>query len=186
MSQHPLQVGSLAPRLELPTAAGARRSLEEFRGRPVLLSFLGPASCLFCRAHVLRLVQSRDSIAAAGADVVLVAYHDPELVMSNMLRDVEVPFVLLVDPTKDSYAQWGLRSRTFLARFAPGFQLAKIRLILRGAASQYTPVADESQFGGDFVIDPAGRLAFAKRMMNFHDRAPVDQMIAAAQQAKHS
>jgi peroxiredoxin len=178
-----LDVGSPAPRLELPTATGDRRSIDEFRGRPVLLSFLGPASCLFCRAHVIKMVQARDAILDAGAEVVLVAYHDPELVMSNMLRDVQVPFVLMVDHEKRSYAEWGLRAASPHARRTPGFVLAVLRLLLT-VRDEYRPVDDNSQVGGDFVVDPAGRLAYVKRMRNYYDRAPVEAMIAAARQAR--
>lgn len=40
----PLQIGDAAPPLELPTSAGARVRLEDFLGRPVLVSFLSHAA----------------------------------------------------------------------------------------------------------------------------------------------
>lgn len=40
----PLQVGDPAPPLDLPSAAGPRVRLEDFRGRPVLVSFLSHAA----------------------------------------------------------------------------------------------------------------------------------------------
>ena len=175
-----VHVGAPAPPLELPTAEGRQRSLEEFRGRPVLLSFLGAANCLFCRAHVLRLIQARDSISRAGADVLLVVYHDPELVMSKMLADVDVPFVVLVDKAKVSYSRWGLRDASPWARVMPGFIVGVARIIL-GGAKDPGKVDDSRQTGGDFVIDPTGRIVFANQMKGYHDRATVYQLLSAAQ-----
>ena len=71
--------------MELLTAAGEPWSLAGVRGRNVILSFLGPANCMFCRAHVIRLIQARDRIADMGAEVVLIAHHDPDLMMSKMM-----------------------------------------------------------------------------------------------------
>ena len=105
-------VGTPAPSLELPAATGERRSLAEFRGRPVLISFLGPANCQFCRGHVLKMVSAKDRIDKAGADVIFVAYHDPELMMSKMLHDLDLKFVLLLDRAREAYARWGLGTGT--------------------------------------------------------------------------
>ena len=62
-------VGSRAPVLDLSTAAGERRTLEHFKDRPLLVTFLGPAHCLFCRAHVIRLIQAKDEIESLCGEV---------------------------------------------------------------------------------------------------------------------
>src|SRR5438046_1863751 len=90
-------IGAAAPPLDLPTAAGERRTLADLKGKPALISFLGPAHCLFCRAHVIRMIQARNDIDSLGAGVVFVAYHDPELMTAKMLHDLELPYTLLVD-----------------------------------------------------------------------------------------
>ena len=100
--------GGPAPPLDLATAAGERRSLQEFLGRPVLISFLGPAHCLFCRAHVIRVIQARNEIERLGAGVIFVAHNDPELLTAKMLHDLELPYTLLLDPARTAYARWGL------------------------------------------------------------------------------
>jgi peroxiredoxin len=173
-------VGTLAPALELPTAAGVPWSLDAARGRSVLLSFLGPANCLFCRAHVIRLIQARDHVVRLGAEVVLVAYHDPELVMAKMMHSLNLPFVLLVDETKSAYARWGLGRVGVRTYLHPGLYWGIARMVFR----RETPlgdVADESQMGGDFVVDRDGRLAFVNRLRSLHDRARVDDLLAVVE-----
>ena len=171
-------VGATAPPLELPTATGERWSLADVRGRNVILSFLGPANCLFCRAHVIRLIQARESIAQANADVVLVAHHDPELMMSKMMHSLDLPFTLLFDSTRTAYHRWGLGNvnlKAFVAR--PGHYAAMARMINRREKT-LGAVPDQNQMGGDFIVDRHGTLVFANRLRSFHDRAKVDDLLA--------
>jgi len=51
-----LPVGSEAPAFELPDLADCRRTLEEFRGQPLLLIFFNPA-CGFCRDLAPKLAE---------------------------------------------------------------------------------------------------------------------------------
>ena len=173
------RVGADAPALELPAADGSgTRSLASLRGRPVLASFLGPAHCSFCRAHVIRAIQHREEFERLGAEVVLVAYHDPELLMAKMLRDLEVPFTLLLDPTRETYRRWGLDQATWRSWAAPGFYLGVARFLLRrepDLGSSPGPV----QMGADFVISSDGRLTFANYLKSFHDRAPIPTLLGA-------
>ena len=52
--QEALPVGSDAPRFDLPDLAGDRKSLDQYRGQPLLLIFFNPA-CGFCRDLVPKL-----------------------------------------------------------------------------------------------------------------------------------
>ena len=171
-------IGTPAPPLELPAATGERRSLREFLGRPVVLSFLGPANCVLCRAHVIRTIQARDDFAALGAEVVLVAFHDPELMMAKMLHDLKLPYLLLLDSARTSYAAWGLGQVGLRSFLMPGMYIALLKMLLGGTPSLGT-APKSNQLGGDFVVDRAGRLVFANRMRSIHDRASIPDLLAA-------
>ena len=172
--------GSPAPPLELLTAAGEPWSLARVRGRSVILSFLGPANCMFCRAHVIRLIQARDRIADVGAEVVLIAPHDPELMMSKMMHSLNLPFTLLFDNTRAAYQRWGLGTVGFKAFVRPGLYLEITRVLLRREKS-LGRAPDQTQMGGDFVVDCDGRLVFANRLRSFHDRAKVEDLLAVVE-----
>jgi peroxiredoxin len=173
------RLGAPAPALDLPAADGTGpRSLEQFRGRPVLVSFLGPAHCTFCRAHLIRAIQHRQDFERMGAEVVLVAYHDPELLTSKMMHDLEVPFTLLLDPAREAYRRWGLDRATWRNAIVPGLFVAAAKsLFSREPSLGSTP--GPVQLGGDFVVGRDGRLAFVNVMRSFHDRAPMPAVLAA-------
>lgn len=171
-------IGTPAPSLELPAAGGERRSLTEFRGRSVLISFLGPAFCPFCRAHVIKMIQAQDDIAKADVGVILVAFSDPEQLMSQMMRDVNVPFLLLLDRSRESYVRWGLGPFHWTALLRPGLYSGLFSVVFKRHALM-APRLGPIQMGGDFVVDRAGKLVFVNRMRSLHDRAHVQDMLAA-------
>ena len=178
--------GGPAPALDLATADGERRSLQEFLGRPVLISFLGPAHCLFCRAHVIRVIQARNEIERLGAGVIFVAHNDPELLTAKMLHDLELPYILLLDPARTAYARWGLGEAGMRSWLSLGLYWATLTTALRvwlKKESSLGHAPGRTQLGGDFVVDRTGKLVFVNRLKSFHDRAKIAELLAALQGA---
>jgi peroxiredoxin len=180
LSSRVSNLGSPAPPLELSTATGEQRSLAQFRGRPVMVSFLGPPHCVFCRAHIIKLIQAQRDIAAADAEVLMVACHDPSRIMEGLFHDLQVPFTLLLDPHKTSYTRWGIGVGSWWQYLRPGLYWAYYTQKLKGGTVVNTP-PNPYQLGGDFVVDRHGRLAFAHQMKTFYDRAPVARLLEAVQ-----
>jgi peroxiredoxin len=172
-------VGSPAPPLDLPTASGATRSLAEFRGKPVLLTFLGPANCQFCRAHVVRVVHAHDEIAGTGAHVLFVGYHDHALVTGQMLRDLKLPYVLLLDPTREAYHRWGCRPPGFKSMLSVSLYVTMVRVMLNPDRGLGKVPPGPGEVGGDFVVSPNGTLTFANRLKSLHDHAKIPDLLQA-------
>jgi len=172
------KVGEAAPPLELPAADGSgRRALSDFLGRPVLVSFLGPAHCPFCRAHVIRTIQRRDEFARLDAEVIMIGYEDPQDMTAMMLRNLDLPYLLLIDPSRDTHRRWGMGEATWRAWVRPGLYLAAVTSLLR-REEQFKAQPTPSQMTGDFVVRRDGRVAFAKVLKSFHDRASVSTLLS--------
>lgn len=125
------------------------------------------------------MIEQYDRIEALGAAVLAVAYDEPSLLAAKALRNVELPFPLLLDPSREAYAAWGL-GRTGLggAMLSLSLNLRYLKLLLRGERFLgFAP--DMFQLGGDFVVDAEGRLAFAHRMRNNGDRASTETLLRA-------
>lgn len=176
-------VGAHAPVLDLSTATGERRTLEHFKDRPLLVTFLGPAHCLFCRAHVIRLIQAKDEIERLGASVILVAHHDPELLTTKMLHDLDVPYSLLLDPTRTTYERWGLGTVKLWGFVTPAlwWNSAKIMIdmVRKGEKSLGSSSPGAPQRGGDFVLNCGRTFEFVNRMYSFHDRPKLQDLLTA-------
>jgi peroxiredoxin len=177
-------VGSKCPGLDLCTPEGDRRTLQQCSEQPVLVSFLGPAHCLFCRAHVIRLIQARREIDSLGAKVILVTYHDPELMTAKMLHDLDVPYTLLLDPTRTAYEQWGLGRVGLWGMITPMLWAKSIRIMMDVMRGREQSLGSSSpggtpQRGGDFVVNCDRAFVFANRMTSFHDRPKIADLLAA-------
>lgn len=175
-------IGTLAPSLDLPTADGERRTLADLNDKPTLISFLGPAHCLFCRAHVIKLIQARDEVESIGARVVFVTYHDPEMLTAKMMHDLDVPYTLLLDPTRESYLRWGLGPQGWQAMAFPTLYMKMMPIlvnVMRGREKSLGTAPGAPQLGGDFVVNCVNRLAFVNRMRGLHDRAKPPDLLDA-------
>ncbi len=175
-------LGGQAPPLDLPSADGVRRTLADLNDKPTLISFLGPAHCLFCRAHVIRLIQARDEIDSMGANVIFVTYHDPEMMTAKMLHDLDVPYTLLLDPAREAYLRYGLGPMGWQSMVFPALywkMMPIIANVMRGRERSLGTAPGVHQLGGDFVVNCVNRLAFVNRMRSLHDRAKTPDLLAA-------
>jgi len=107
----------------------------------------------------------------------MVAYDRPGLLATKMMRGLEVPYLLVYDPGRTAYRDWGLgRTGLFGAMLSPALNWRYLKLLLRG--ERFLGLApDMFQLGGDFVLDRVGRVQYAWRMRNNGDRAPVGQLL---------
>ncbi|MDZ7781174.1 MAG: AhpC/TSA family protein [Gemmatimonadota bacterium] len=62
-----------------------------------------------CRSHLVKMHDRKDRIAELGADVVFVAFDEPDELRAKLVADVDLAFPLAYDPARESYRQWGLQ-----------------------------------------------------------------------------
>ena len=131
------------------------------------------------------MIQARNQLDNLGASVVFIAYHDPELLTSKMLHDLDVPYTLLLDPTRATYERWGLGAAGFRSMLSPGLYWGTLKVTLSVFLKRETSLGTspgQPQLGGDFVVDCAGKLAFVNRMTSFHDRAKIDDLLTTVRE----
>jgi AhpC/TSA antioxidant enzyme len=123
------------------------------------------------------VIKRRKEIEDLGAEVLVVAYDEPTLLSAKMLHDVALPFPLLLDRTRETYARWGM-GRTGLrgAMLSPSLNWRYLKLLAKGERFLgFAP--DMFQLGGDFLVDKQGTLVFAYRMKNNGDRVGTETLL---------
>ncbi len=73
----PLNVGDVAPGFELPDTELKLRTLEEFKGKKTVLSFIVAASSPVCEAELCTFRDSWQEIADLGANIVAISNDGP-------------------------------------------------------------------------------------------------------------
>ncbi len=94
-----------------------------------------------------------------------------------------LPFPLLADSERTVYRRFGLDRAPLWRIYNPGTLRLYGHLLARGRRLR-RPEGDTRQLGGDFVIDPTGRLATAFRPRSPDDRPPIDDLSAAVDRCR--
>jgi peroxiredoxin len=189
-TQLPVQVGDLAPDLELDDSSGQRRHLAETWTRgPALLIFLRHFGCSCLAERWDGLAGQLAEVTAAGASVALIGQGEPERSAAVAARR-GYP-VLWCDPERRTYAAYGLLEGTPAQLlhdlpWRPGeAELAEQDGIGRSArrGSERALVDDPWQLPGEFVVSRAGRIMLAHRYQYCEDFPPAGVLLGAIRAA---
>lgn len=96
---------------------------------------------------------------------------------------LELPFPMLADPERETYRQFDLGRGALRDIWSVGTMTMYARLLRQGRKLR-RPTQDTRQLGGDFVIDPQGRLATGFWPASPDDRPTIDSLIEAVAAAR--
>jgi hypothetical protein len=133
---------------------------------------------------VAQLRRRQDDFRALGAQIWAIGFDAPERA-ARYVREQSLDVPLLIDPERRVYRAYGLEHGALWRFLLPPVFLGYLRLIAAGGRMQ-RPEEDPLQLGGDFVIDPAGRLALVHPCKDPLDRPPVHELLTAVEQAAGS
>src|SRR6266481_1916184 len=159
--------GEIVPATTLESVTGGPIKLPD-PNRLVHLQFRRFVDCPICNTHIAKLRRRAHEIEAAGIKEVIV-FHSSAKSIRSYQKDV--PFVLVGDPKKAIYKEFGVKS-----------SLGFISLMSLGAAMRGVA---HGPFGlpGDFLIAPSGRIKAVKYGTHAYDQWSVDELIALAKGA---
>jgi peroxiredoxin Q/BCP len=115
-----LKVGQKAPDFTLKSDTGDDVSLNDFKGRQVVLYFYPKAStpgCTIeaCEFRDLRPKFEKENVAVLGVSA------DPEKALANFKKKQHLNFTLLGDPTRKTIKEYGVwRMKKFMGRSFKG------------------------------------------------------------------
>ncbi|MDQ3974050.1 MAG: hypothetical protein M3276_06915 [Actinomycetota bacterium] len=105
------------------------------------------------------------------------AHDEPDALRRGLLKDVDCPYPVVLDVTGSAYGDWGLPRAPWWKVWLDGrVWLQYLRLLSAGERLR-PPGRDAQQLGGDFVVDGAGVVAYA-RPQERDDRPPVGALLA--------
>ena len=172
-----LTTGTLAPGFASESIGGRRVSLEQLRGRPVLLKFYRFATCPVCNLHMHRFIQEHRMVSDAGLTTV-VFYHSPADKLAEA-QDYATPFDLVPDPEKRIFRAYGVE-RGLRGLVSPTVMREYMKALMAG----YSPGLLTSDGGitgnpADFIIDASGRVVFAHYGKHYADSLEARDVVEA-------
>ena len=117
-------------------------------------------------------------LQALDIDVLLVSFERLELLQGISIED-GFGWPVLADESRRGYELYGLERASFARVWlSPRTVWYYARAVLRGQRLR-RPGSDSSQLGGDFLVDPLGRIALAFRSAEPADRPAIELILAA-------
>lgn len=104
-----LMTGDKAPLFQSIDQHGDPVSLDQFRGRKVLLSFFRNAACAMCNLRVHQMIQRYPDWRRQGLQVIAF-FESPEANLHKYVGAQQAPFSLIADPNADIYSLYGVES----------------------------------------------------------------------------
>ena len=129
----------------------------------------------------MKVLRYRDRIDAAGT-AAFVVHDKPDRVRNWMLKDLEVPYPVLVDLEMGTYRRWGMGHASPVSTLAPRVALGYAQKVLFGGERLHLGT-EPLQLGGDFVIGPDGRLAYSHPQTAVDDRPPAGLLLRELERA---
>jgi hypothetical protein len=129
----------------------------------------------------VKVLQQRQRIDAAGS-ALFIAFDTPERLRGSLLQGLEVTYPILVDRERRAYRAWGLERGSMLGIWGDPHVWVRYGRELASGVRLRRPGADTLQLGGDFVVDPAGTVVYA-RPQRRDDRPPVAELVRALERA---
>jgi len=169
--------GDVVPARALESVTGGRISLPD-PSRLIHLQLRRFVDCPICNTHIAEMRARAGEIEAAGIKEVIV-FHSSASSIRSYQRDV--PFVLVGDPAKALYKEFGVKSSlAFLSRQALG---AAVRGVAHGHLGLRL-AGGPMGLPGDFLISPSGEIKAVKYGTHAYDQWSVDELLALAGYAK--
>jgi thiol-disulfide isomerase/thioredoxin len=96
------------PALALNDLAGSPRTLDDYRGRLVLLNFWA-TWCEPCRDEMASMQKLQDKLAGRPFVVLLVNYGEARARVADFAKREAIAFPILLDPNQDAPRAWRVR-----------------------------------------------------------------------------
>ncbi|MGI9602665.1 MAG: AhpC/TSA family protein [Acidimicrobiales bacterium] len=130
-----------------------------------------------CAAHAIAVRDHLDRLGTETA-VVMVTFTAAHQAGAYQLAH-DLPFPVLIDPDRSTYRAYGLGRGSVTRVWGWRAGRRYIDLIRQeGVRGLRRPSEDTLQLGGDFVIDPEGRLSWGFWGEGPDDRPGIDELVA--------
>ncbi|PRQ04326.1 AhpC/TSA family protein [Enhygromyxa salina] len=149
--------------------------------RPVVLIHLRHFGCILCRHYAGALRDFFGDFEAAGARLVAIGTGSRQYAR-DFVAERKIPYLVLVDKHMASHEVIRAKQGPLIGIFKPGVLWAAVKAKLYGERQGKTG-PNPFKFGAAHVIGPGGTLHYAWINDDYHDNAPVDELLAEAAKA---
>lgn len=171
-----LAPGDAAPMVNVKSIHGVDVAIPDPESKWVHLQFRRFAGCPICNLHLQSFIRRNQEIAKAGIREEVV-FHSPD--SSLLPYQGKFPFIVIGDPDKKLYRQFGVESSIF-AILDPRVWPSMVKGISVKDKPTGLPEGGPLGLPADFLIGPDGRIKASHYGRHAYDQWEVDEVLALA------
>lgn len=161
LSAQQLNPGSPAPVFERTSVQGKKVSLDQYRGKKLLLAFFRYAGCPVCNFRMHELAEHYSQLQERNIEVIAV-FESSNETLQAYLEDTKIPFAVVGDPELVLYQKYGVEKSvgkmlSTMFKKQPKQDMKQGKALFDG--KKYKRDGSQTRIPADFVIDPTGKLA---------------------------
>jgi thioredoxin-dependent peroxiredoxin len=151
-------------------------SLQEYKGKKVLLSFFRGASCPFCNLRVHELIKRYPDFEKQHIHVIgLFASAQDEI--KKYAGKQNPPFPIIPDPTLSLYKSYKVEASQ-MGMLKAMMQPGKMWRVMTSGFFNMNAIADKPLIPADFLINESGIIKRAYYGKDFGDHVPIEDILS--------
>jgi thioredoxin-dependent peroxiredoxin len=174
-----LKPNDRAPFFEVKSAQNETISLNNYRGKTVLITFFRFAGCPVCNFRMHELAENYNKLKAKNIELIAIFESNNETLQSY-LKDYAVPFPVIGNPSLSLYHQYGIE-KSVLKMMATMFQKKPKQEMKKGeemyAGKKYEKDGSMIRIPADFVVDSIGNITTAHYGQFIGDHIALESLI---------
>lgn len=168
-----IKTGQAIPKLTGQALSGKEISIDDYRGKPLILSFYRYAACPFCNIRMHHFIEKyKTEYEPAGIEAIAV-FQSPIKSMEKYLSQHEPPFEIIGDPKMKWYKIMGVKT-SWLGMAKGAANLAQAREATKKGLMRIDPEGPTNRIPADFLIGADGIVETAYYGSDISDHIPFE------------
>ncbi len=150
-------------------------SLEDFKGKKLMISFYRSASCPLCNLRINQLIKNYKVLHDSGLEM-LAFFQSPKESILEYVGKHDAPFSIIADPNREYYKSYGVES-SWVGFFKGSF--LKMPRMIDAIKKGFKPgrmEGDKALIPADFLIDENQNIARAYYGKDIGDHLPIEEI----------
>lgn len=149
-------------------------SLQDYKGKKLLISFYRYASCPLCNLRVSELMYYQDEWGEHGMEM-LAFFESPRESIEKYVGQQNTPFPIIPDPERDVYKAYGVETSLF-GWIKGGMKLSLFKEAAQRGFKGGRMEGDRTLIPADFIIDEDSNIVAVYYGSDISDHMPIDMI----------
>lgn len=164
-----------APNFSLKDIYGVHRTLSDYRGKKLMISFYRYAACTFCNLRISELIKLYPEFAQHNFEMIAF-FQSPAEKILGYAGAKKPPFPIFPDPKREIYKQYGVVQSSVWKYLLGIINLPKLLRSFKDGVHWGDTDGDTHLLPADFLVNEQGNIVTAYYAKDISDHLLVEEI----------